>query len=269
LMRWLRRAENRAAVRDRIARQREKPVVGPVVRSLEPVVRGAGTPARFVWDRVTPGALGLELTTLFAVIAVGAFAVVFDLVRVEDMRSIAGDAEAMRLAHALDVDPVVSIVKVVTALGTFGAAAALIVAASAFLVSRGDRTGPAVLVPGFLITWIVVRVAKAGADRPRPAGSLVETVGSAFPSGHAANAIAWAAVGVALARALRGRASEVAFATIGVIVAVAIGLSRVLLGAHYLSDVVAGWGLGAAIYALCGVAALFVGRMRNNRRRSA
>jgi undecaprenyl-diphosphatase len=126
-----------------------------------------------------------------------------------------------------------------------------------------------VLIPGFVITWIAVQVTKAAVDRPRPPGSLVHTVGAAFPSGHAANAVAWAAVGVALVRALRGRASEVAFAAIGVIVATAIGLSRVVLGAHYLSDVVAGWGLGAAIYALCGVVALLVGHMRNNRARSA
>ncbi len=269
LVRWLRRDENRAAMRDWVMRQRERPVVGPVVRALEPVARGAGTPARFVWDRVTPGDLGLELTTLFAVIAVGGFAFVADLSHVEQTEAITGDAAAMRIAHRLDVDLVVSIAKVVTALGTFPVTFALIVAASAFLVSRGDRTGPAVLVPGFLLTWIAVQITKAAVDRPRPPGSLVHTVGAAFPSGHAANAVAWAAVGVALVRALRGRTSEVAFATIGVIMAAAIGLSRVLLGAHYLSDVVAGWGLGAAIYALCGVVALLVGHMRNNRARSA
>ena len=269
LVRWLRRPENRATLMAWVGRQREKPMIGPVIRVLEPVVRGAGTPARFVWDRVTPGDLGLELTTLFAVIGVGAFAFVADLVRVQATEPVAGDAAAMRLAHRLDVDLVVSTAKVVTALGTFTAAAGVIVAASAFLLWRGDRTGPAVLVPGFALTWITVQVAKAAVDRPRPTGSLVDTVGAAFPSGHAGNSVAWAAVGVALVRALRGRTSEIAFATIGVIVATAIGLSRVLLGVHYLSDVVAGWGVGAAIYALCGVVALLVGRMRNNQGRSA
>ncbi|MEP6953166.1 MAG: bifunctional DedA family/phosphatase PAP2 family protein [Solirubrobacteraceae bacterium] len=266
LVRWLRRDENRAAMREWVGRRRDKPVVGPVIRALEPVVRGAGTPARFVWDRVTPGDLGLELTTLFAVIAVGGFAFVADLVHVEQMEPVTGDAAAMRIAHTFDVDLTVRVMKVLTVLGTFPATAALIVAASAFLVWRGDRTGPAVLVPGFLLTWIATRITKAATDRPRPAGSLIDTVGSAFPSGHASNSVAWAAVGVALVRALRGRTSEVAFAAIGVIMATAIGLSRVLLGAHYLSDVVAGWGLGAAIYALCGVVALLVGHMRNNQR---
>ena len=42
LVRWLRRAENRAAMRDWVMRQRERPVIGPVVRAAEPVARGAG-----------------------------------------------------------------------------------------------------------------------------------------------------------------------------------------------------------------------------------
>ncbi len=104
LVRWARRAENRATARSWLGRQRDKPFIGPVVRGLEPVARGAEAPARFVWDRVTPGDLGLELTTLFAVAGVGAFAFVLDLVRVEQATLVTGDSEALRLARTLDLD---------------------------------------------------------------------------------------------------------------------------------------------------------------------
>jgi undecaprenyl-diphosphatase len=49
-----------------------------------------------------------------------------------------------------------------------------------------------------------------------------------------------------------------------VVLAVAIALTRVYLRAHYLSDVVGGAGMAAAIFALCGMAALIVGHLRNN-----
>ena len=48
------------------------------------------------------------------------------------------------------------------------------------------------------------------------------------------------------------------------ILAVAIGASRMYLRVHYLSDVVGGWGLGSAMFALCGTVALLVPYLRNN-----
>ncbi|MGZ4276035.1 MAG: bifunctional DedA family/phosphatase PAP2 family protein [Solirubrobacteraceae bacterium] len=269
LVRWLRREENRARVREWVMRQRERPVVGPVVRVLEPVARGAEAPARFVWDRVTPGDLGLELTTLFAVAGVGAFAFVSALVRVDHGGVPGADGDALRLAHSLTVNLTVSIVKVVTYLGTFPVTAAIVIAGAAFLARRGDRLAPAVLVAGFVLSYAANHVAKAAVDRARPADRLVDTMGSSFPSGHATNAIAWVAVAIALARALPGPRSRLAFVGVGIAVALVVGLSRVYLRVHYLSDVVAGWGLGAAIYALCGVAALLVAHVRNNEVRSA
>ena len=47
-----------------------------------------------------------------------------------------------------------------------------------------------------------------------------------------------------------------------------IGLSRVLLSVHYLSDVLAGWGLSAAIFAGLGLVAMIVAYIRHNGERA-
>jgi undecaprenyl-diphosphatase len=75
LVRWVRDPDNRERMREWMERQAQRPALRPAVRVLAPVLRTTRRPARFVWDRVTPGDLGLELTTLFAVAGVGAFVV--------------------------------------------------------------------------------------------------------------------------------------------------------------------------------------------------
>jgi membrane-associated phospholipid phosphatase len=101
-------------------------------------------------------------------------------------------------------------------------------------------------------------------DRPRPAHALIDVDGAAYPSGHAAYAVTWVAVGVAITNALPNLASRFAFVTVATAIAAAVGASRIYLRAHYLSDVVGGWGLAAALFALCGTAALVIGYVRNN-----
>jgi membrane-associated phospholipid phosphatase len=75
-------------------------------------------------------------------------------------------------------------------------------------------------------------------------------------------------VAVALGRVLPSLASRFAFVTIAVVIGAAVGLSRVYLRVHYLSDVGGGWGLGLTVFALCGMAVLVIGYVRNNATRA-
>jgi membrane protein DedA with SNARE-associated domain/membrane-associated phospholipid phosphatase len=268
-IRWVRDPGNRARMRAWLERQAERPALRPVARVLAPVLRTTQRPARFVWDRVTPGDLGLEFTTLFAVAGVGAFVFVWDLVRIEQGSGLlAGDAASLRLADRLHMDALVEVAKVVTALGSLPVAIAIAAIGAVTLAWRHVVRDALALVAGLALTYAAVHITKDAVDRPRPARALVDTDSAAYPSGHAAYAVTWVAVAVALSRALPTVASRFAFITVAIVIAVVVGLSRIYLRAHYLSDVVGGWGLAAAIFALCGSAALVIGYVRNNARAS-
>ena len=101
----------------------------------------------------------------------------------------------------------------------------------------------------FALTWasaeVTLWVLKRWFDRGRPPGALVETVGASFPSGHA---VAGAATAVALVLAFFLPApARRRWEWIAVGFAFLMAFSRVYLGAHWLSDVVAGVLLGSGI----------------------
>ncbi|WP_225754993.1 phosphatase PAP2 family protein [Actinotalea sp. Marseille-Q4924] len=100
-----------------------------------------------------------------------------------------------------------------------------------------------------LLTWGLGNALKVLVARSRPAleDALTRAPGYSFPSGHAMNTAATGVVVVLLLWPLlgrRGRAAAVGLATVAV---VATAADRVLLGAHYPSDVVAGIALGGAM----------------------
>jgi undecaprenyl-diphosphatase len=138
-----------------------------------------------------------------------------------------------------------AIMRTVSVLGSFpGVVTILAVVAGAILVLRREAR---------LGLWLAVEVAgavamyqalKAILDRPRPIGGLVETTGSAFPSGHATQGIAFfGLLAVVLLAVVPGRARLPA-AGIAIAVGLLSGLSRVYLGVHWLTDVAGGFLLG-------------------------
>jgi undecaprenyl-diphosphatase len=75
---------------------------------------------------------------------------------------------------------------------------------------------------------------------------------SSFPSGHASGAAAtYLTLGALLARFQRERHLKVYVLGLAVAVTVAVGASRVYLGVHWPTDVLAGWTLGAGWALLC------------------
>lgn len=108
------------------------------------------------------------------------------------------------------------------------------------------------------VTQGVVQLVKELIARPRPeANGVMEGAnGFSFPSAHSATSVAvYATIAWILIRASRKGYSRVAIATFGGGLVLAVGLSRVLLGAHYPTDVLAGWTFGALLASLCWLAA--------------
>jgi membrane-associated phospholipid phosphatase len=161
----------------------------------------------------------------------------------------------------------VDVAKIVSGFGSFPACASVIVATAVLSAARHRPAEAIVLVLGLALIYVGVHLTKAGIDRPRPAAPLTETSRSAFPSGHAAYATAWIAVALVFTRRL-GLVSA-ALVTGAIVLAGAIGLSRIYLRAHYWSDVAGGWGLGVGIFGVLATIAMLVQHMRQNDRERA
>ena len=100
------------------------------------------------------------------------------------------------------------------------------------------------LVAGALAIGVRYAVAR---PRPRWPGSGPPVEGYTFPSGHTANAAAFAACLVVLAWRYRGPLARAAAAVFGAVLLVGVAASRVVLGVHSVSDVLAAWALAAAV----------------------
>ncbi len=268
LYRHFRHEEHRDAAMAWLDTQLDRPILRPLARVLRPLGRWARGPLKFFWNRITPGELGLELTTLLAIAAVGSFAFAANTITLRDKALVTGDRTAFSWADKIRSDTLDDIARAVTHLGSFPVVAAATALAVVILVMRRRLIESLALVAGLALTWIGVHIAKAAVDRPRPTGSLVDTAGQSYPSAHAAYALAWVGIALVLTRTLPGLARTTAAIVAGVVLAVVIGLTRVYLRAHYLSDVVGGAGLAAAIFAVAGMVGLVVVHLRHNGRRA-
>jgi membrane protein DedA with SNARE-associated domain/membrane-associated phospholipid phosphatase len=222
---------------------------------------------RFLWNRVTPGGtFGLEFTSLMAILAVAGFVLVSYTVIVSgDAGPTPGDLTAFDVVGSLQAGWLVDLAKVVTDLGSLAVVLPL-AAVCAVALATGRRWAElGVLVAGLAIVFAGVHELKAAVDRPRPDGGLIDTAGSSFPSGHAAYSTFYVWLAVTIVMRLRpGMARGAAVVGTGIALTAMVGLSRVYLEVHFLSDVNAGWALGAAAFSLCAAIALVISTLRQN-----
>jgi membrane protein DedA with SNARE-associated domain/membrane-associated phospholipid phosphatase len=260
LVRWLRVAENRA----RLERDIDAALDRPVLRLLRPVVRWARGPLRFFIGRLTPGQLGLELTTLLAIGAVGSFAFLGYWIMIAHGEVPTMDARVNGWAVDISQPTAVDVAKVLTTFGAPWLMEPLCAVVAIVLLLRRRALEAAVIGIGMGMTVALVQIAKHATDRARPGNELVDAAGSAYPSGHAAYAMAWialAVVGVRVVPALRGRWWLVVAA---IALAALVGLTRLYLRVHWLSDVLGGEGVAAMSFSVVAIVALVVAFVRQN-----
>ena len=122
-----------------------------------------------MWNRLTPGELGLEVTTLLALAAVGGFVFVLLGAELSQRDLLAFDQASLDLADRLYSQPVEDLAGC-QLLGSFAVTATLVLIIAIWAAARRLYLDAVVLVGAYLTTWLAVDVAKAAFDRPRPAG---------------------------------------------------------------------------------------------------
>jgi undecaprenyl-diphosphatase len=142
----------------------------------------------------------------------------------------------------------VTVVKVVTWLGSGGVLWTVIVASALILALRRLYRLAAFVVVTGAGALVLDPVLKSLVGRLRPVVEhpVAHGNGNSFPSGHSLGSIVcYGAVLLAFLPAVSPRLRTPVRAAVGTLIGL-IGLSRLLLGVHYLSDVIAAWALGVA-----------------------
>jgi undecaprenyl-diphosphatase len=146
-------------------------------------------------------------------------------------------------------------VRDVSALGSQGVLFLGVFAASGFLVLRRQYHAAFLLIAAAVGAYFVAAGLKGVFDRPRP--SLVtplsfHTGTRSFPSGHSVMAAAvYLTLGALMSRLVKPMVHKIYFIVMAAILAFLVGLSRIYLGMHHPTDVVAGWIIGAYWAGLC------------------
>ncbi|WDR00811.1 phosphatase PAP2 family protein [Devosia sp. J2-20] len=153
-------------------------------------------------------------------------------------------------------------VRDITALGSFSLLGLIVVGVCIYLLLARMRAEALLVVTSVVGGTILSTLLKMGYNRPRPdLTTMSEQFTASFPSGHAMlSAVTFLTLGAVLSRFAPTR--PLRFFTIGmaVLLTLMVGLSRLYMGVHYPSDVLAGWCLGAAWALICSTVAMYLQR---------
>jgi undecaprenyl-diphosphatase len=139
-----------------------------------------------------------------------------------------------------------------TLLGSFKWLAILMFSMSGYLLYQKQYQKNLILLGGFALTSISVTLFKILSNRSRPYSelSLLENTMS-FPSGHMAHSLfVYGFLGYLLSKYYKRKFYSIWFMLFGISLAGMIGLSRLYLGLHWLSDILGGFTLAAAYLCL-------------------
>lgn len=141
----------------------------------------------------------------------------------------------------------------ITALGSYAFIIILVSAAVGYLLLV-RKWALALLTLGAVVGGMLIsNLLKMGFDRPRPdLDHAARVFTPSFPSGHAMlSAVTFLTLGALLTRANVDWRAKAYFLTVAVFLTVIVGCSRIYLGVHYPTDVLAGWCVGSAWALIC------------------
>lgn len=141
----------------------------------------------------------------------------------------------------------------ITALGSFTVLGIITVGVVLQLLLTGARRAGLFVLVAVVGGTIISTVLKALFDRPRPdLTGAVEVFTASFPSGHATvSAVVYLTLGALLAERETRMTMRIFYVGIAAFLTLIIGVSRIYLGVHFPTDVLAGWSIGSAWALLC------------------
>jgi undecaprenyl-diphosphatase len=142
----------------------------------------------------------------------------------------------------------------ITALGGYAVLSIIVCAVVTYLFMARQRTVAFWIVAAVGGGVLLNNVLKLAYERPRPdlVPHAARVFTTSFPSGHATlSAITFLTLGALLASLHGSLRLKVYFLSLAILLTIAVGISRIYLGVHYPTDVLAGWCIGAAWAALC------------------
>jgi membrane-associated phospholipid phosphatase len=168
-------------------------------------------------------------------------------------RSDALDRVASVAVASVPTAGMTAVARIITGFGSWPVVLAVAVVTAGFVWERtGQLRRPATLLAVLLLTASVVYLLKVAVGRPGPVARLVVPSSwsrYAFPSGHTTDATVVYVLAALLLTTAEQRVRRAAALAAATVLALLVGLSRVYLGYHWASDVLAGWLLGGAITA--------------------
>jgi undecaprenyl-diphosphatase len=231
-----------------------KPLANPSSRRS-----GGWNPVRWLFDWIGSHELSVNLALLVVVLAVWTFVKIADeVVEGDTMRF---DDWAVRTLRRAD-DPskpigpawLAEVGRDLTALGGVAFLSLLTLAVVGFLWLRKMYGAATLVIVATLGGLVVSSILKWFFERPRPdiVPHLARVYTSSFPSGHSMlSATVFLTLGTLLARFVHERRLKAYFLIVAVVLTMLVGVSRVYLGVHYPTDVLAGWAAGLAWAVAC------------------
>jgi membrane-associated phospholipid phosphatase len=196
----------------------------------------------------TPDKLGvtqLAVGFVVALLAMLFFGFLADRIYLQE--SFALDTYANPFLHSISSPMLDSVMNGITSLGSVEIVGAFYVLAIVLLLSRGLRTDALFLTVAIGGSVALNGIMKLIFERPRPQLPWASVLPDfSFPSGHSMNSLVFYLAIALILWTHFGRRVGVVAVVAAVVIAVAVGFSRIYLGYHYLSDVVGGFAAGLA-----------------------
>lgn len=224
--------------------------------------------SRPVLSRITPLKLGMLTILLLITGGIWGFIELADEVLEGETRRI-DEWIMLAMRNSADIsDPLgpawfEEVMRDFTALGGIAVLTALSVAAVGFLLLQKKNKMAFFMVVSISGGLLLSTVLKKGFDRPRPDLVPHESyiMAASFPSGHSMlSAVVFLTLGGLMALNTGQKRLKAYILTLSILATLLVGCSRVYLGVHWPSDILAGWAAGSSWALICWFTALFLQR---------